>query len=37
VSTSSLPNLLADFEKELEDIFDDLSKDGPSEPKPEKW
>jgi SAM-dependent methyltransferase len=37
INHSSLPNLLADFEKELEDIFEDLSKDGPSEPKPEKW
>ena len=36
-SGSSLPNLLADFEKELEDIFQDLRQGSPDEPKPEKW
>lgn len=33
----ALPNLIADFERELEDIFHELKAGDDKEPKPEKW
>lgn len=34
---SSLPNLIADFERELETIFKDLDANDHKSPRPEKW